>query len=815
MVGGLMSMTPGSATEIAHRLERLRSPIRVLYVAAHPDDENTQFLTWLARGYKVRAGYLSLTRGDGGQNLIGAEQRPLLGVIRTHELLAARELDGAEQWFTRLRDFGYSKSAEETFRTWGEDFSLSEVTRVFRTFRPHVVVTRFPEEGPTHGHHLASARLARRAFMAASDPHQFPDQIKEGLRPWKVRRLFYNFPHFWASRGREPPPGKRFDIDVGGYDSWLGVSYGEISGRSRSMHKSQGFGASARVGPWMETLIQLEGDEPKGADPWAGLPGWQDLPGGAEFGSAIQNVLKVLDGRHPAALLPWLGTAHKAAGELKDEVLRGEVQQEIERLLVAASGLYVEARADVAEVFAGRTLSIKVRALARAEGANVVLRRVSGNGFSKTPRIVLSDNKVYSEDVLLKSENGSQPSRPHWLSLKPAAEKYTVSDAQQALKPVAPYPFEAAFEVGIGGVGLVTRVPVLRHWVDPVLGERTEPLDVAPPVSVTPEAPVVVVPKRQGQELRVTVRAGLDGFKGHIGWTGTEVISPARLPVDLPPEGTVQLSFKVSGSLGARSAVRSTYQFKGEKPRAAWTRVVVDHTHIPRVTHRAPAAVELVPAELELPKGRFGYIPGSGDAVASILGRLGLHFADIDERMLTTGELAPYDAILVGIRAFNVNEALVRSRDRLMDYVHKGGTLVVQYNTKNFSSKLGLDIGPYPISISRGRVTDETAEVRMLDPAHILLKRPHRLTMADFSGWVQERGLYFAESWDAAYTPIFSMNDMGEEPLTGSTLYARYGKGHYVFTGLSFFRQLPSGNPGAIRLLINFLSVGLSAKDSP
>lgn len=804
MLTAALATSAVPSSEIALRLEQLGSPVRVLYVAAHPDDENTQMLTWLARGRKVRAAYLSLTRGDGGQNLIGAEQRPLLGLIRTHELLAARNLDGAEQMFTRLRDFGYSKSAEEAMRIWGANDALEEVVRVFRTFRPHVVITRFPEEGRTHGHHLASAQLAHLAFDAAGDKSRFPAQIAEGLRTWKPQRLYYNFPHFWASRGREPPPGRRFDVDVGGYDAGAGLSYGEISAFSRSMHKSQGFGASARTGPWKETLVMLEG-EADGDDPLAGLPSWADVPGGEDFAKAVQFALRSYDARRPGALIPLLGRAHAAAAAIEEAELAKEMKARVEALLHACAGMLIEARAERAEAQPGAKVPVKLRVLTRAPGVSVVLRSLRGPGVNATPRAVLESHQLWEQEVELVVPEDAEPTRPHWLAEPPLEARYPV-DAAAALAPDSTPPLNIVFELGIGGVGTTFPVAVRRHWVDPVQGERTEPLEVAPAVSVTPAVSVLLVPSGAAQTLAFDVRAGPEGFEGTLDFASEAKVEPAEISLKLDAEKSQRI--EVGVRMDVPGTLRARVRGKTGEAAPAWGRWVVDHPHLPRLVHRALAEVRLVPVRLERPKGPIGYIPGSGDAVADILGRAGIPVETLDASSLRPGGLDRFAAVLVGIRAFNVNKELIAAREELMNYVREGGTLVVQYNTKNWSAKLDIQFGPEPISISRDRVTDETAEVRFLVPNHPLLSRPHRITQTDFDGWVQERGLYFSDEWHEGYTPLFSMNDPGAEPSEGSTLYRRYGKGHFVFSGLSFFRQLPAGVPGALRLLVNFLAAG-------
>lgn len=808
MILAALGAAPTPAGELAQRIDRLSSPVRVLYVAAHPDDENTQMLTWLARGEKVRAAYLSLTRGDGGQNLIGAEQRPLLGVIRTHELLAARDLDGAEQWFTRLRDFGYSKSAEETLARWGEETALGEVVRVFRSFRPHVVITRFPETGSTHGHHLASARLARRATEAAKDPDAFPEQLGEGgLSPWAVDRLFYNFPEFWARRrGWEPPPGRLFRVDVGGYDPWRGESFGEISGRSRSMHKSQGFGATARHGPFMETLVLLEGEVPKGDDPFAGLPAWSDLEGGSALTEAVDAAGEALRGSAPAKALPYLARAHAAAERLPQPA-RSDVRAELEQLLVAGAGLFLEARSEVAEVAPGGEVKVELRALVRNPDSQVVLRKVTTQGAAITPREVLRHHTPWTEEITSGVASDAEPSRPHWLRVEPTPFLYPVDERGLALRPALPGPVRVAFELGIAGVGLTVEREVRHHWRDPVLGERTQPVEVAPPLSVTPSETVLLAPNGEGR-LGLTIRAGEAAWRGLVALVGPVRAQPETVAVDLEPGASSQVELQIAGDETAEVSVEILAE--GESARAeAWTRTVVDHDHIPVVTVRRPATFRFVPVELERPRRVVGYVGGSGDRVADILGRLGLDVRPLDAAALAHGDFSELDVILTGIRAYNVNEALVAAQDRILQWVKSGGSLVVQYNTRNWSSALEVSIGPYPIEFGRGRVTDETAEVEILAPEHPVLTGPNRIRPEDFSGWVQERGLYFAESWDERYAPLFSMRDPGEEEAQrGSTLVARYGEGTFVFSGLSFFRQLPAGNPGASRLLVNLLSFG-------
>lgn len=809
----LTAISSASSADIERRIGELQSPLRVLYVAAHPDDENTQMLAWIEQGLGAQAAYLSLTRGDGGQNLIGAEQRPLLGVIRSLELLEARKIDGARQWVTRLRDFGFSKSGEEALSVWGEEAALADVVRVFRTFRPHVVITRFPEEGPTHGHHLASARLARRAFEASSDTERFREQIAAGLISWRPLRMFYNYPHFWASRGKPPPEEGRYEVDVGGYAPLLGRSFGEISAASRSMHKSQGFGASARYGSWKESLILLEGSQPSTEDAFSGLPEWTDLEGGAAFAESIANVLERFDGAAPAKSIPWLGRAHRAAEELRSEPERTRAQKAIESLLLDCAGVLVDARAEVPELSPGASSKVSLRVHPRAEGAEVVLRRIEGPGIDLLPRKVLGASEVWEKSVSLEVPEAAEPSTPHWLSIPPEPARYPIPDGDLGILPWGPPPLTVSVEVGVGGVGILAVVPVSYHWVDPVHGERARTVEVTPPVTVTPRRAVAYVPRGGNARIEAEVRAGDAGWSGKLSFGGIDA-APEPVALKLGADEAQTVSVDVRTLRPSELSLRVASGGEGAVP--AWSKRVIDHPHVPVVGVRLPARVKLSPVELEVPEGlRVGFLPGTGEATASILRGLGLEVEELSVGSIRSGELDGLDTLLLGVRAFNVSPELKDMRGRLWDWVASGKTLVVQYNTNNRNASLDYDIGPAPITIARGRVTDEAAQVDLLQPKHPLLRFPHVIREPDFEGWVQERGLYFAEKWDSGYTPLFSMHDAGEEPLEGSTLVKKHGKGTYIYTGLSFFRQLPAGNPGALRLLVNFLSAGKAPADVP
>ncbi len=792
------------AGELAHALDRLSTTARVLYVAAHPDDENTRLLAYFANQRHLVVGYLSMTRGGGGQNLIGDEQGELLDVIRTEELLAARRLDGAVQRFTRMHDFGYSKSADETLSLWGRDEALADVVWVFRTFQPDVVITRFDEKPPNHGHHTASAILAREAFAAAGDPTRFPEQLRDGVVPWKPTRLLHN-----VSPVREgPPPAEAFVLDVGGYDVRLGLGYGELAALSRSQHKSQGFGVPGERGPLLERFLPVVGSRPE-KDLLDGVPlGWERYgePGRA-FGRAVAEAASALDRDRPERALPALARAHHALEALKDEPRVVDAQAMLARVLAGVSGLFLRATAKRPAVVPGAEIELQLEAVARRP-ADVVLQRVvfpGGGREEVSAKLGVNEKRLVSRNVVLPAD--AAVSVPYWLIEQPEPGRYRVADPKLVGEPRGPSPLSVGVEVAIGGRELRFDVPVVYAWTDRVHGERTRPVLVVPPATVTPLREAVLSANGRPAAALVRVRAGGDGVEGEVtlgvprGWKS----SPAVQPVKLARAGDeVTLRFDVVAEPQAPAAeVRPAIRV-GER---SWSfrEDVIDYPHIPMQVVLQPASLRLVPIRVSLPKGLVGYVPGSGDTIAEDLQHIGVKVETLDEAALRGGDLGRYAAIVLGIRAYNTRPVLRAVHDRLMRYVEQGGKLVVQYNTTSRWSPLEGPIGPFPLQLGNGRITDETAALTPVDPKHPLLQSPNAITPADFEGWVQERGIYFASTWDERYQPLFRIADPKEAPLEGSTLVAKHGKGRYVYTGLSFFRQLRAGVPGAYRLFVNFI----------
>lgn len=793
-----------SSAELLRAIDRLGVVGNVLYVAAHPDDENTRMLAWLANEKLVRAGYLSLTRGEGGQNLIGPEQAPLLGLIRTEELLAARGVDGAEQWFARARDFGFSKSAAETLRIWDHDAILSDVVWVIRRFRPDVVVTRFPPGGTnTHGHHTASADLAVEAFHAAGDPKRFPEQLKY-VGVWQPKRIVWNRFSFGPTKPEEVAGMVKHD--VGGYNAVLGESYGEMAARSRSMHKSQGFGVAPQRGEALEYFKVLAG-EPARQSIFDGVDlTWARVPGGKRIAEHVERIRSGFSVEAPWRSVPELLALHAELAAMPDFPWKAEKLGEVSDLAVACSGLFADVTVASHEAVPGGEVAVTVDALGRSP-LPATLREVRlPDGERIAVDKPLGEDKPVVVTRTMKLPADTPLTQPYWLAEPPAPGHWTVRDPSLIGRPAAP-PLAAELVVAFGDHALTLTRPLVYKWVDPVAGERQRALEVLPPVAVEPRAKLLVFASAAPKSIAVRLVAHRADVHGTLaptlpaGWHA----EPASQPFALArPDDEAELSFRITPPSDETSAsLRFIATVGGEALARGVTRV--EYAHIPILTVTPEADVKLVRVDVKHTVTRVGYIPGAGDEVPAALRQVGYEVTTLTNEMLSHEPLGRYQAIVTGVRAFNVDARLPHLHDRLMKYVADGGTLVVQYNTVNFLSKVPDAIGPKPFRISHDRVTDEDAAVDFLEPKSPLFNHPNRIGPKDFVGWVQERGLYFADQWDPAYQPLLSMHDPGEPPREGSLLLAHHGKGTFIYTGLAFFRQLPAGVPGAYRLFANLL----------
>lgn len=789
--------------EILRDIEHLNVVGSVLYVAAHPDDENTELISWLEDDRGVRTAYLSMTRGGGGQNLVGTEQGELLGVVRTGELLAARGVDGAEQRFTRMIDFGFSKSPDETLAFWGHDDALDDVVRAIRAFRPDVIVTRFGIDGGTHGHHTASAILAREAFAAAADPAY----VTPGLAPWTTDRLLHNRSNWNLDPTTDTSTWLK--ADVGSYDPLTGLSVGEVAATSRTMHKSQGFGTEPEVGPLPEYFVPVLGTGLSAdQDLLAGLDlGWSRFEGTKPLARALKKTAARFDPTAPERSLGDLAKAHALLERIPDAEWRASKTADLEAVMADTVGLWLTARAERAAVAPGGSVKVALTALCRAP-ADVVLHEVRLG--TTTSGGALAENQPWTAEIALAVPPETPVTRPHWMVEPPGPAMDTISDPALRNQPDTPPFFQAEFDLAIGGVRMTVRRPVEFAWTDSVLGERVHPLEVLPPATATFDHPGRILPAGAASTTRVTVRADAGPAEGVLRLTAPPgiIATPSEVAFaldDTAPERVVDVSLSAAPG-AAPGPLSATIEVGGV--RSAFQQTVIDHPHLPRRTVLLPAVQQLVPVDVKRgPTTRVGYVTGSGDAVPDGLRAVGYTVEELGEDDLLGSDLSRFDAIVMGIRAYNTRPRLLAMHEPLMRYVAGGGRLLVQYNTNNRFDPLAGGIGPAPFAIGRERVTDETAEMTAPNPAHPALVGPNVLGPADFEGWVQERGLYFAESWDPAYETLFSAHDPGEAPLLGSTLVAHHGEGVFVYTGLSFFRQLPAGVPGAYRLLANLLAL--------
>ncbi len=801
------------AVETKLALERLNVLGSVLIMGAHPDDENAALLAYLARGRKARAAYLSLTRGDGGQNLIGSEQGELLGLIRTQELLAARKVDGAEQYFTRAVDFGFSKTAEETFQKWGRDAILADVVWNVRRYRPDVIVVGI---SAGHGHHQASGILGREVFSVAADKTRFPEQFR-WVQPWQATRL--------VSGGfGGPGPGRAgggvqaaIRLDTGEYDRLLGFSYGEIAGMSRSMHKTQGVGAPERRGSAISSMSVVAG-LPATGDIFDGIDiTWNRLPGGAAVTPILRQAADTFAPEQPEKTIPLLLKARPLIAAIKDPWATLKIE-ELDRAIALCAGLYLDASTDRYAVAPGETLQVNFEATNRSSFP-LALRGVRLEGMTGAPSdeiasVALSYNQPDRRSLKISIPADQPYSQPYWLRKPGNGFTYVVEDQELVGIPETPPALRAHIRIQAGSQEIDYVRPVVRRYVDRVEGETTRPLVVVPPVAVGVSDPVVVFPDDKPKTVEVLLRGNLAETSGVLrleapqGWR----VQPASQSFKLAATNQeTSLAFSISPpAVAANGQLRAIARINGRE--ISNDIRVINYEGIPPQTLFPPSTARLIRTDARTLATRIGYIMGAGDEVPGSLRQLGCEVTLLGAEDLARGDLRRFDAIVTGVRAYNVRSDLVANQQRLLDYVQQGGTLVVQYVTPDQRSGPLPALGPYPLRPANVRVTVEEAPVAILNPAHPLVTTPNKIGEEDFRGWVQERGLYFATQWDAHYEPLFESHDPGEDPQRGITLYTRYGKGAYVFTTFSMFRQLPAGVPGAFRIFANFLSAAKTAQ---
>lgn len=777
----------------------------VLYVAAHPDDENTRLLGYLAQEKHYRTGYMSLTRGDGGQNLIGTEQGELLGAIRTQELLAARRIDGAEQFFSRANDFGFSKGPEETLKLWDREKVLSDVVWVIRNFRPDIIICRFPTTGEGgHGHHTSSAILAQEAFKAAADPTRFPEQLKY-VKPWQAKRLLWNTFNFGSMNTTSE---SQFKLDVGGYNTFLGKSYGEIAAESRSSHKTQGFGSSRQRGQAFEYFKTILGDAPQN-DLMDGInTTWRRVSGGADIEAGLTVIYKNFDAANPQRSVPALVKLLGSIEKIPDSYWRAQKANEMKNLIAACTGLWFESYSAKPVYAKGENVSVSTQIIVRTD-APVALTSVSYNGDATN-----ADNKETLAQNILKSVNSTfkaaELTQLYWLKYPHGAAMYNtgyLDSTGKVAQKTLPWNIPPSVTVSfiIAGKPISYTTPVEYKYADPARGEIYQPLIIAPAVTANIINQDYIFSTKQQQTVQLKLKAftkasGTVSLKPISGWN----ISPASISFSDKNEGDEWVAnFTVSpaDATPGTNALQAIVTANGQTFDNGLLQL--HYEHIPTITLFPQAKAKLVNLDLKTAGKKIGYIMGAGDLVPEALQQVGYEVHQLTDSEIMNDNLSKYDAIITGVRAYNVNNRLVYEQPKLIDYVKNGGNLVVQYNN---NAGILVAPGPYPFTVVNKRVTDENAAVSFDDPKSALLNYPNKITGKDFDGWIQERGLYFVTNIDAKYQAPLSMHDPNEEPNKGSLIAANYGKGRFVYTSLAFFRELPAGVPGAYRLFVNLLS---------
>ncbi len=812
----LAQVKPQTSSEILLNLKKLNVLGTVLHIAAHPDDENTLLLTYLSKDKLVRTGYLSLTRGDGGQNLIGPEQGENVGVIRTQELLAARKIDGADQMFTRAYDFGFSKTREETLKFWGESNILSDVVYQIRRFQPDVIITRFPPDARAgHGHHNSSAFLAEEAFKICGDPTKFPEQLKY-VKIWQPKRLVWNTFAPGFQNQKPTDKGSFVPIEIGGYNAYIGKSYGEIASESRSQHKSQGFGSSANRSVRIDYLFH-KGGEMATKDVFDGIDmSWNRVQGSEQVAQLIDQAIRNYNVAYPVGSVPVLVKIYQELEKLDtDNIYVKSKKQEVSNLIQNCLGLWFETNPVDYSVVAGDRTDVKINVVKRAEYPIKLTKIQLISANADTTVLPNADLKLYeplAATYSVKVSKDTKVSQPYWLENPLAGKVFDIKDQTKLSSPENIPELQTAFTFLINEQPFTFTKPWIHKYSDPVEGEIYRPFEVRPEVTANIVERVYTFTDSKPKTIEMVVKANKANVKGSVqlchdkDWKA----SPDSISFEMKDKYeekhfVFQLSPPANNAEGHIIPIVTTAS--GNYTRSLKT---IEYKHIPSQTTFPNNGSAVAKLDVKITAKNIGYIAGAGDDVPAALRQMGCTVTMLDEAELNK-DLRVYDAIVVGIRAYNTEDRIGFFQPKLMEYVKNGGTMVVQYATAGGFTNNGLkvkEVGPYPFKIGRDRVTDETATMTVLQPNHPIMNTPNKITAKDFDGWIQERGIYFAQDWDKAYTPMFSCNDPSEAEKQGSLIYCSYGKGHFVYTGLVFFRELPAGVSGAYRLFANLISLG-------
>ena len=806
-----------NAAEIHHAIKKLNFLGSALYVAAHPDDENTRLISYLSNHVQANTAYLSLTRGDGGQNLIGTELKELLGVIRTQELLAARKLDGGKQFFTRANDFGYSKHPDETLNIWNKPEVLADVVWTIRNFKPDIVINRFKHDTPgtTHGHHTSSAVLSYEAFDLVGSAEAYPEQLKY-TDVWQPERLYMNTSWwFYGSREKFAKADKTrlLSVDAGVYYPHLGMSNGEIAMISRAQHRCQGMGRALNRGSQTEYLEVLKGEVPTDKENlFEGVnTTWSRLEGGAPITQKVASIISNFKYEDPSSSVNDLVEVYSMINALPDSHWKTIKLKEVKDIILQSSGLYASVTASSYSAVKGEDVELTYEFTNRSN-SNMELIDVNVEGFMKDTTLNLTlnpneENKFYTK---VNIPNSAAISNPYWLEEKGTLGMYAVKDQKMRGHPESSTAMNVSYNLKVGKTTIPYVTTVNYKKVDPVDGETFRPFVIIPEVSVKIVDEVIIFADQNMKQVQVEVQAGKDEVEGKLklvlptGWDS----EPRSIEVSLSKKEETQLfSFKlIPPKTQSEANLQAVVEIAGKSyaDEVIW----IDYDHIPVQTIVMPNSAKIVKLAIEKKGNKIGYIMGAGDKIPESLRQIGYEVQLLEDSDITDANLKNFDAIICGIRAYNTREPMKFHQSKLMNYVKNGGTYIIQYNTAHRLKVKSEELGPYPFKLSRDRVAVEEADVRMIAKEHPVLNYPNKITEKDFENWVQERGLYFPSEWDDKYTAILSSNDPGEPERNGGLLVTEYGEGHYIYSGYSWFRELPAGVPGAFRLFANMISIG-------
>ena len=799
-----------NSSNIIQMLDKLDVFGKVLYIAAHPDDENTRLITYLANEKKYETAYLSMTRGGGGQNFIGTHLKENLGLIRTQELLKARELDGGIQFFTSAVDFGYSKGPVESLDFWDEEKMLHDFVWIIRKFRPDILITRFNQTpGITHGHHTASAILAQKAFNMSGDPDVFPDQL-EHVKPWKPQRIFWNTSSRFFNLDKYDKD-KMLKVDVGIYNNLLGKSYNEIASESRSMHKSQAFGALRRRGSEIELFVHTQGKMAKD-DMMEGIDtSWERVRPHDRLKELIKQSKDSFDIRKPHLITSHLADIYRELNRITDRHWREIKKKEIKNLIKVSTGLFFESLSDIEIAAPGDNIKINFEAINRSP-VDIKLKKIVLLDKEILINHSLINNQFFRKEIPFTVPDDSKISEKYWLVNKPSFGRYSIDDLKDLGAPDNSSGFTSKFYFEIEGQEVVYSSPLQNKTNNPTKGDDYKNFSVGNPIYINPKNELELFVNSNKKDIEIDVIAGKDNYTANISLDVPEGVkySPEFHAVSFDKNGEKK-TFKFEIDLSGAKETNYDIKYKATDNKNSYYRGidVINYDHIPLQTRFPESSVSIKKFNLDFKSKKIAYLMGPGDLVPQSLGLVGYQVDLLKSEQINLETLREYDALIFGVRAFNVDKSLTQLKPQIMSYIENGGNVILQYNTSSRWNNLDLNsFLPHNLNISRNRVSEENAPVTILNPKHPALNIPNKITLKDFDGWVQERGLYFPNEWSENYETLITSNDKGEEPNDGGILISKIGRGHFIYTSYSWFRQLPAGVPGAYKLFSNLLSLG-------